>query len=85
MGFHFCNLFFTNDIVKSKIEIIEPYISIENNEARIALRVKDSDQKLRRNEKMLIDVNVSLHLKLKRHTHVITKNCSMVEKKHCIF
>ncbi len=30
--------------------IINPYISTENNQARISLRVKDSDPKLRRNE-----------------------------------
>ena len=30
--------------------IIDPYISTENNQARISLRVKDSDPKLRRNE-----------------------------------
>jgi len=30
--------------------IVDPYISTENNQARITLRVKDSDPKLRRNE-----------------------------------
>jgi len=33
-----------------KSEIIDPYISIENNEARISLRVLDSKSDLRRNE-----------------------------------
>ena len=33
-----------------KKEIIDPYISIENNEARISLRVLDSKKDLRRNE-----------------------------------
>jgi len=33
-----------------KKEIIDPYISIENNEARISLRVKDSEKDLRRND-----------------------------------
>ena len=33
-----------------KKEIIDPYISIENNEARIGLRVLDSKENLRRNE-----------------------------------
>tara|TARA_B100000963_G_C22621905_1_gene670374 strand:- start:385 stop:2784 length:2400 start_codon:yes stop_codon:yes gene_type:complete len=33
-----------------KDEIIDPYISINNNEARISLRVKDSSKDLRRNE-----------------------------------
>ena len=49
-----------------KEEIIDPYISIENNEARIALRVKDSDEKLRRNElikKINYDLKNELGLK----------------------
>ena len=33
-----------------KKEIIDPYISIKDNEARISLRVKDSQENLRRNE-----------------------------------
>ena len=33
-----------------KKEIVDPYISIENNEARISLRVKDSEKNLRRND-----------------------------------
>ena len=33
-----------------KTEIIEPYISIENNEARISLRIIDSQENLRRND-----------------------------------
>jgi len=33
-----------------KIEIIDPYISIENNEARINLRIIDSQENLRRND-----------------------------------
>ena len=33
-----------------KKEIVDPYISIENNEARISLRIKDSEKNLRRNE-----------------------------------
>ena len=33
-----------------KKEIIDPYISIENNEARISLRIKDSEKDLRRND-----------------------------------
>ena len=51
-----------------KEEIIEPYISIENNEARIALRVKDSDEKLRRNE-LIKKINYDLEneLGLKRN------------------
>ena len=33
-----------------KKEIIDPYISINNNEARISLRILDSKENLRRNE-----------------------------------
>ena len=33
-----------------KTEIIDPYISIENNEARINLRIIDSQENLRRND-----------------------------------
>ena len=33
-----------------KREIVDPYISIEDNEARISLRIKDSEKNLRRNE-----------------------------------
>ena len=33
-----------------KKEVIDPYISIEDNEARISLRIKDSDKNLRRND-----------------------------------
>ena len=33
-----------------KKEIVDPYISIEANEARISLRIKDSEKNLRRNE-----------------------------------
>ncbi len=33
-----------------KKEIVDPYISIENSEARISLRIKDSQKDLRRNE-----------------------------------
>ena len=46
-----------------KNEIVNPYISIENNEARISLRIKDSLKNLRRNE--LIDqINYDLENKL---------------------
>ena len=33
-----------------KKEVIDPYISIEDNEARISLRIKDSEKNLRRND-----------------------------------
>ncbi len=49
-----------------KKEIIDPYISIEDNEARISLRIKDSQENLRRNEliqKINIDMKEKLNLK----------------------
>ena len=33
-----------------KKEIVDPYISVKNNEARINLRIKDSSENLRRNQ-----------------------------------
>ncbi len=33
-----------------KKEIIDPYISIKDNEARISLRIQDSEKELRRND-----------------------------------
>ena len=47
-----------------KKEIVDPYISIENNEARISLRIKDSLKNLRRNE-LIIKINNDLEKKLK--------------------
>tara|TARA_Y100000816_G_scaffold292507_1_gene288169 strand:- start:1163 stop:3628 length:2466 start_codon:yes stop_codon:yes gene_type:complete len=49
-----------------KKEIISPYISVEKDEARIAVRVKDSLKDLRRNdliEKINLDLNKKLGLK----------------------
>ena len=46
-----------------KTEIINPYISIEDNEARINLRVKDSKENLRRNE-LIKKINNDLENKL---------------------
>ena len=49
-----------------KKEIIDPYISIENNEARISLRILDSKKDLRRNElikKINYDLENQLNLK----------------------
>ena len=37
-------------LTQLKKEVIDPYISIENNEARIGLRILDSKEDLRRNE-----------------------------------
>ena len=46
-----------------KKEIIDPYISIEDNEARINLRIKDSRENLRRNE-LIKKINNDLENKL---------------------
>tara|TARA_B100002052_G_scaffold295514_1_gene322170 strand:- start:4215 stop:6707 length:2493 start_codon:yes stop_codon:yes gene_type:complete len=46
-----------------KKEIIDPYISIENNEARIGLRVLDSKENLRRNE-LIKKINYDLENEL---------------------
>lgn len=46
-----------------KESMIEPYISIENNEARINLRILDSLENLRRND-LLIQINNDLQEKL---------------------
>ncbi len=47
-----------------KKEIIDPYVSIENNEARISLRIKDSLDDLRRNE-LIKKINFDLKNQLK--------------------
>jgi len=49
-----------------KAEIVDPYISIKDNEARINLRIKDSQENLRRNElinKIKYDLENKLGLK----------------------
>ena len=46
-----------------KKEVIDPYISIEDNEARINLRIKDSKENLRRNE-LIKKINNDLEHKL---------------------
>ena len=46
-----------------KKEIIDPYISIENNEARISLRILDSKENLRRNE-LIKKINYDLENQL---------------------
>ena len=49
--------------VEIKKEIISPYISVEKDEARISVRIKDSQDKLRRNdliEKIQNDLNTKL-------------------------
>ena len=47
-----------------KKEIIDPYISIKDNEARISLRIKDSEDGLRRND-LIKQINYDLKNKLK--------------------
>ena len=47
-----------------KKEIVDPYISIEDSEARISLRIKDSQENLRRNE-LIKKINHDLENKLK--------------------
>ena len=46
-----------------KTEIIDPYISIKNNEARISLRIIDSDENLRRND-LIKKINYDLMNKM---------------------
>jgi predicted RND superfamily exporter protein len=46
-----------------KTEIIDPYISIENNEARISLRIIDSQENLRRND-LINKINFDLKDKI---------------------
>ena len=47
-----------------KKDIIDPYISIKDNEARISLRIKDSKEGLRRND-LIKQINYDLKNKLK--------------------
>ena len=49
---------------KIKRDIIDPYVSIENNEARISLRIIDSQKDLRRND-LIKQINYDLENKLK--------------------
>ena len=49
--------------VTIKQEVIDPYISIKDNEARISIRVKDSDKDLRRND-LINKINFDLENKL---------------------
>ena len=46
-----------------KKEIVSPYISVENDEARISVRIKDSLQDLRRND-LINKINLELNTKL---------------------
>ena len=56
-----------------KKEIVDPYISIENNEARISLRIKDSQDGLRRNELIkMISYDLKNKLKFKDNEFKLT-------------
>tara|TARA_E500000331_G_scaffold349638_1_gene393180 strand:+ start:5182 stop:7560 length:2379 start_codon:yes stop_codon:yes gene_type:complete len=56
-----------------KKEIIDPYISIKDNEARISLRIKDSQEDLRRNELIKkIKYDLKNELKLKENEFKLT-------------
>jgi len=46
-----------------KKEIIDPYISVKDNEARISIRIKDSQENLRRNE-LIKKINYDLENKI---------------------
>ena len=46
-----------------KKEIVDPYISVKNNEARISVRIKDSQENLRRNE-LIKKINYDLENKI---------------------
>ena len=46
-----------------KKEIVDPYISIKDNEARISLRIKDSQENLRRND-LIKKINYDLENEL---------------------
>jgi predicted RND superfamily exporter protein len=66
-------IFYTKIPNSIKKEIIDPYISIKNNEARISLRVLDSKEDLRRNE-LIKKINYDLEnqLGLKREEFKLT-------------
>ena len=50
-----------------KKEIISPYISVDNNEARVSVRIKDSLENLRRNDLLKkIDVELNTQIGLKK-------------------
>ena len=52
-----------------KKEIISPYISVDNNEARVSVRIKDSLENLRRNDLLKkIDVELNTQIGLKKRS-----------------
>ena len=49
--------------IQIKKEIVTPYISVEKDEARISIRIKDSLKDLRRND-LINKINLELNTKL---------------------
>ena len=56
-------LFYTVKSDSIKSEIVSPYISVEKDEARISIRIKDSLKDLRRND-LITKINNELNTKL---------------------
>ena len=58
---------------KIKNEIVSPYISVEKDEARISMRIKDSLEKLKRNDLInKIDTELNTKLGLKKDEYKLT-------------
>ena len=56
-----------------KKEIISPYISVDNNEARVSVRIKDSLENLRRNDLLKkIDVELNTQIGLKKEEYKLS-------------
>ena len=68
-----------------KKEIVSPYISVEKDEARVSVRIKDSLQDLRRND-LIEKINKELNTKLGLEKNFIFKKEKAIkridEKKH---
>ena len=59
--------------VEIKREVISPYISVEENEARVAIRIKDSLENLRRNDLIKkIDDELNTKLGLKKEEYKLS-------------
>ena len=56
-----------------KKEIISPYISVDNNEARVSVRIKDSLENLRRNDLLKkIDIELNTQIGLKKEEYKLS-------------
>ena len=56
-----------------KKEIISPYISVDNNEARVSARIKDSLENLRRNDLLKkIDIELNTQIGLKKEEYKLS-------------